>query len=76
MFQRTIVDDIKINPKTIVFKKNIIIKNLIQNADRFRKNKYFNIWKYKELPVEEIEEIIMESKKKIIKRNISYLFIL
>ena len=33
-------------------------------------NKYFNTWKYKELPDKEIEDIIKTNKKKIIKKRV------
>ena len=33
-------------------------------------NKYFNIWKHKKLPEDEVKKIIKENKKKIVKRRI------
>ena len=46
MFPRTSVDNITKNPKTIIIKKkNTFIKNCIQNANKIRLNKYFNIKK-------------------------------
>ena len=68
----TTVYNITKKPKTFVVKKrNIIIKHLIEDVpNNDALNKYFNIWKHKKLPEDEVEKIIKENKKKIVKRRI------
>ena len=51
--------------------RNTIIKNLIEDMPKNILNKYFNTWKYKQLPEKEVEDIIKTNKKnKIIKKRI------
>ena len=62
---KTSVYTLRISPKTrVVKKKNIVIKNLLQNIDKTTLFKYFNVWKYEELSVDEVEEISKKNKKK------------